>query len=242
MAGAGRAGKALPAHDAGPRLGAGYIAGALCLGWGLHAVWIRHEVAGLAVLGNDYLTYVKVLPVQDFAYWHRAPLLWSLPWTAVSVPLSQSAWWRSWLPFPSALGEWGLRLSLTLLSLYAALQILPLDWTPRNLAWPSNRVQTLCAAGCCALALFGPVTGPWVMRHAAWWLPGLCLAALGTVWIGQIAYLPYFADVYRQELAPGPGPFLTALGALILAGTRLVLAYAQSRVQRTGATTCNSEP
>lgn len=201
--------------------GLGYVAGSLCLGGGYLLLWIPHEVAGLAILGIDFLTYIKLLPADRLPAWSRMPLLWSLPLVTASVTLGQVIWWPSWRLFRTGWREWLFRIPVSVLALYLALQILPLDWAPGNLFWPTNRIQTICATGCAGLVCLGPVTSTLIMNQARLWLPWLSLSALGTLAAGQQIYLPFFEALYRQELSPGPGPFVLMAGALLLATTSL---------------------
>lgn len=193
------------------------LVGALTWTWGMHAVWIRHDVAGLAVLGLDYLTFIKILPAEDFLGWQRAAFVWSLPLAVASVLTSQLPWATGWLPAGPAGLKWISRLALTLVAGYTALQILPLDWSPGNLFVPTNRVQTLSFLICTGLALWAPLSGPWLTRQAHWWLPAAAVGCLPAVALAHFVYLPYFAHLYRQALTPGPGPLLvTAASVLIL--------------------------
>ena len=194
------------------------LVGAVAWTWGMHAVWIQHDVAGLAVLGLDYLTFIKILPAEDFAGWQRAAFIWSVPLAVSSVLTSQLPWAAGWLPeWPAGL-KWTSRLALTLISGYTALQILPLDWSPDNLLVPSNRVQTASFLICMGLLLFAPLSGPWLMHRRHWWLPLAAVGCFPSVALGHFVYLPYFAHLYRQELAPGLGP------ALVIAASIWVLA------------------
>ncbi len=207
------------------------LAGSLLWFWGMHTVWIQHAVAGLAVLGLDYLTYIKILPAEDFAGWHRAAFIWSLPLVASSTLTSQLAWAHGRLRNGSAGFQWISRLALTLVSSYTAIQILPLDWSPSNLWISPNRVQTLSFLLCAGLIMVAPLTGPWLLRRGRWWLPVVATGCFPAVALGHFVYLPYFAHLYRQELAPGPGP-LFVIAASVLVLTVSFFLHAQSRSDR----------
>ena len=184
--------------------------------WGMHTTWIQHEVAGLAILGLDFLTYIKLLPAEDFVAWQRTALIWSLPLIVPSVLASQLAWASGW---PKTWRK-GYRLisqiALAILSFYIALQILPLDWSPRNLLDSTNLTQTLSFLICCGLILLAPSTGPWLMQKAHWWLPTATLGCLPSVVLVHFVYLPYFGNLYRQELMPGAGPFFVLIASFSL--------------------------
>ncbi len=182
----------------------------------MHTLWIQHDVAGLAVLGLDYLTFIKILPAEDFTGWHRAAWVWSLPLTAASGLASQLAWAEGWLPRGPTGLKWVSRVLLALVAGYTAMQILPLDWSPGNLLTPTNLVQTLNFLMCTGLIAMAPLTGPWLIQRGHWWLPVAAVGCVPAVALGYFVYLPYFAHLYRQELVPGPGPVYVMVASLLV--------------------------
>lgn len=201
----------------------GQMGGALLLGSGFLSVWIPHEVAGLAILGVDFLTYVKLLPGMELTSAVKSPLVWSLPLVTSSLVVSQGAWCCA-LP-AGRLRVWALMLRLIAWSaaLYFALQILPLDWLPSNLLWRSNLMQTAGTALCVALAFTAPVSGSFLMAHGHFWIPWLSLGTVTTaVWLRN-PYLPWFSELYRQTLDMGYGPPVMLAGAVTLIALQIGL-------------------
>ena len=206
--------------------GPGYLRFVLLLGtlswaWGMHTIWIQHDVAGLAVLGLDYLTYIKLLPGEDFPNWQRAAIVWCWPLVAASILGSQQAWGKVWLQQYPAVLRWLSRSVMAFVSGYTALQILPLDWSPSNLFLASNLVQTGSFLICSGFILWAPLTGPWLMQRWQYWLPVAALGCLPAVALSQYIFLPYFASLYRQELTSGAGPFFVMAASILLLATWL---------------------
>ena len=181
------------------------LVGAVAWTWGMHAIWIQHDVAGLAVLGLG-LSDIH----QDFAGGRlrrvaKGCFIWSVPLAVSSVLTSQLPWAAGWLPeWPVGL-KWTSRLALTLISGYTALQLLPLDWSPDNLLVPSNRVQTASFLICMGLLLFAPLSGPWLMHKRHWWLPLAAVSCFPSVVLGHFVYLPYFAPPVSSGTGAGAG-------------------------------------
>ena len=182
----------------------GMLAGALGLGWGFLAVWIPHEAAGLAVLGVDFLTYIKLLPRVFMPGVLYMSWPWCLPLLTASVTVSQFTWSRNVGLTGSPVLTWCVRLALTGMALYFCLHILPLDWSPANLLWPSNRVQTVLFCIGTGIAVIGPLSGTIFMQRVHWWLPLMALGSLATVPAAFFVFLPVFSQLYGQPLMPGP--------------------------------------
>ena len=216
--------RGLAAMDQGTRVAAlplpalGTLLAAFGLGWGYISVWIPHEAAGLAVLGVDFLTYIKLLPAADMPVVFRMSWLWCLPLLTASVTLSQAVWSQKIRGTGSPVLNWCGRLLLIALALYFSLHVLPLDWSPDNLIWPSNRFQTVIFFLSTGLAATGPLTGSALMQKAHWWLPILALGSLVTALAALVSFLPVFRTLYAQVLVPGPGFYVSCFSALCLAG------------------------
>lgn len=216
--------------------GPGYLQLVLFLGtlswaWGMHTIWIEHDVAGLAVLGLDYLTYIKLLPREDFPNWQRAAIVWSWPLAAASILGSQLAWGKAWLQQSPAVLMWVSRSFMAFVSGYLALQILPLDWSPRNLFVDSNLVQTISFLICGGFILWAPLTGLWLMQRWQYWLPVAALGCLPAVALSQFVFLPYFRILYRQDLMSGAGPFFVIAASVLVLVTSL-FQHRQARLDR----------
>lgn len=195
------------------------LIGSAALGAGMHGIWIRHDAPGLAVLGIDFLTYIKLLPWQDFANWQRSPWVWSWPLVICSVLTGQLPWAAGWLPGLRLVPIWISRLLLALAAGYAAIQILPLDWAPGNLFQRGNMAQTLCAAFSFGLLILAPLTGPALIRWAKWWLPLAAFGCAPAFLLGLRVYQPYMEQMYLQDLRTGLGLPIAVLGAAVLLGT-----------------------
>ncbi len=230
-------------------------AGALLTIAGYFRPWISHKAAGLAVLGLDLGEIVKFLhPVQqgDIRLWREG---FYLPLVAVSVSISLNAFRRD-LADPPADSEpnhnagirgsqptygWPMRIGLLLLSLVAALNLLPPAWTPHLLLAPEYRLQTAALLACLALVALSPLA-------ALLLTPGALLASIGNSpenadrrgWLGRIVWpvalgrgllavgltgaaiyfplaqfrwiLPTLADLYGKMPDIGYGPVLMTLG------------------------------
>jgi hypothetical protein len=191
-------------------------AAALLVTWGYFSVWVPHPVAGLKVLGVDLLTFCKLFTGAQIPWPWQNPAFFVLPLAAASLTLSQLGWLADAPGHWHRAVVWSMRLAFWLASLYAALQILPLDWKPSNLFWTSNLLQTAGFAFCAGFALLSPLTSPPLTALARWWLPPAALAAAMAHVAFLVAYLPEFARLYRQPLEPGPGFFGMALGLAVL--------------------------
>ncbi len=175
-------------------------------------------MAGLAVLGVDFLTYIKLLPATAIPGLVRMSWLWCLPLLTASVTLSQIVWCAEVRLTVHPALQWLGKLVVIALALYLCLHTLPLDWSPRNLLWPANMVQTGFFALGIGLAGLSPLTGPVLMHRVRWWLPGLALGNLVTVSTAFFVFLPFFRKLYGQPLVPGYGVYLTLVSALCLVG------------------------
>lgn len=191
-------------------------AAALLAAWGYLSVWVPHPTAGLKVLGVDLLTFCKLFTGAQIPWPWQNPVFFVLPLVTASLGLSQLGWFADAPAHWHRTVVWSVRLTLWIASLYAALQILPLDWKPSNLLWTSNLLQTAGFAFCTGCALLAPLTAPTLTALARWWLPPAALAAATAHVAFLVAYLPEFARLYRQPLQPGPGFYGMALGLAVL--------------------------
>jgi len=173
---------------------------------GYFGPWVPHRAAGLVITGLDVGELVKFLyPVQqgDIRLWREG---FYLPLVAVSVALSLVAWRRE-MGYGLAV-----RIGLWLVSVTAALNLLPPAWTPGLLFTPEFRLQTGAMLGCLALALVAPMLGLLPAR-----LTGMMILALSAVALyfplAQFQWiLPALADLYNHPLVPGWGPWVMGVG------------------------------
>ena len=196
----------------------GITIGAFCLSWGYLTVWIPHDVAGLAVLGIDFLTFIKFLPPESLPQIVRLSWWWCLPLLTTIVTLNQTIWCLPQMPESLRHLKWPCQFIMTIFCFFLCLHALPLDWQPENLLWPSNLVQTAVFTVGVGLTGVGPLTSKTLIKRLHWWLPVLSLASLVTIPFAFFYFVPFFSSLYGQTLMPGPGFYLTLVGGLALVG------------------------
>lgn len=177
---------------------------------GYFGSWVAHSVAGLAVLGLDLGEYVKFLPAVASGETHIWREGFYLPLFVVSFacglltyrPTYRYAFW--------------LRLTLILIGIVAALNMLPPAWSPAVLRSAEFRLQTAGIALSLVLLAASPVLALMPPLPVYGLLAGLSAAAISLPAWGFLRVLPSIAELYGHALRPALAFYVTILGLVLL--------------------------
>jgi hypothetical protein len=186
---------------------------------GYFGPWVDHPVAGLVITGLDLGEYVKFLPSVrsgEVIVWRAG---FYLPLVAVSLSQSLGAW-RPCLGYPLPV-----RVGMLAVAVIAALNLLPPAWTPARMMTPEFYEQGGALVLCLAAVTLSPILALLPRFVLAFLLALLCGLA---VWFplrdfGRV--LPWIAELYGQDLQPGWGMAVAAVGLVLLAAASLSLVW-----------------
>ena len=186
------------------------LVGTLLTLTGYWGPWVGHPVAGLVITGLDLGEYVKFLPpVRDGQITVWRPGFYA-PLVTVSAAALLAAYRRAFA------FRWWQRGLLLLITIAAALNLVPPAWTPARLLEPEFRVQT---ASLVAL-LLGVALAPFLALLPRT-LVSLLVIGLGVIGLvaptyGFFQVLPEIETLYRQPLAPAWGLWLYLAGLILI--------------------------
>lgn len=187
--------------------------GALLTLLGYFGPWVDHKAAALVVTGLDLAEYVKFLvPIKlgEIQLWREG---FYLPLLAVSLTLTLSAFRREF-----SFG-WPVAVIMLLGAGVAALNMLPPAWSPGLLITPEFRLQTAAIGLCLAAALISPILGLLPARFTFVLVALLSVAALIIPIRNFLRVFPTIQGLYNNSFWPGWGPWVMALGLLLLLGS-----------------------
>lgn len=173
---------------------------------GYFAPWVDHGVSGLVITGLDLGEYVKFLPgIRDgsISVWRQG---FYLPLLAVSLSCSFTAYRPV---FGYSLPA---RLSLLLLGLVAALNMLPPAWSPTVLASSEFRLQTIWIALSLVALAFSPFLAL-VPSYLAYTV--IAVVSVTGLWFclsGFMRVIPGIFALYQSQIVIGWGPYAFAIG------------------------------
>jgi len=118
---------------------------------GYFGAWVWHRTAGLVILGVDLAEYVKFLSevragtIPMWREWFILPAI-ALSLSLTLVAINRHLTIRWYVAFP-----------LLLISIWAALSVLPPAWTPALLTTPEFIKQTIMIAACLGVVVISPL-------------------------------------------------------------------------------------
>lgn len=113
--------------------------------------------------------------------------------------------------------HWLLLAIQVIVSIVAALNLLPPAWTPQRMMTPEFQQQAAALAFCLIAAAFGPFLALLPRRLAGALLLLLCLLAAVVPVQQFLRVLSEIAGLYNHPLTPGWGMYMMLLGLLLLA-------------------------
>ena len=175
---------------------------------GYFGAWVWHQTAGLVILGMDLAEYVKFLAevrAGTIGIWRE---WFILPAIAISLSLTLVATNRHFGI------RWFVALPLLLISVWAALSVLPPAWTPALLMTPEFIKQTVMMAACLGLVVISPVFRRLPALFVGWLVALLQVGtAAGAVW-QFLGIKPAIDRVYGAFQPMGWGFYLYAAGVI----------------------------
>lgn len=188
--------------------------GILIMLLGYFGPWLNHHVAGLVIMGLDLGEYVKLLTTVrsgQVSLWREG---FYMPLLTASIVSSLYAFARD--EDQNHLYHWIARALFIIVSIVAALNMLPPAWAPWKLRLPEFQLQSSLILLCFAMMLISPFLGliPRVVRAIV-----TTVLALGSIWFplsGFLRVLPNISDLYNSAQRPGWGMYVMVLGLLLL--------------------------
>lgn len=177
---------------------------------GYFGPWVDHAAAGLVITGLDLGEYVKFLPVVRTG----GVTLWRpgfyAPLAAIALAATLSAYRPVFWPRPI------LRVIPIAVGLVAAFNLVPPAWTPARLLEPEFRIQTTALLLLLAATAVSPFLALIPHRITAGIVTVMAAAGLALPLHGFLAVRPAIAQLYAQPLGPAWGPWIMALGHLLI--------------------------
>jgi hypothetical protein len=177
---------------------------------GYFGPWVNHPVAGLVITGLDFGEYVKFLPevrAGTVVIWRPG---FYVPLVAISIAALLAAY-RADLGY-----RWWLRIPLLVLSIIAALNLVPPAWTPARLLEPEFRLQTISLILLLLGVAFSPFLALLSRPLAAAIVTLLALVGIVAPLYGFYQVLPAIQILYNHPLPAGWGLWLMEVGLLLL--------------------------
>ncbi len=200
----------------------------LLIAAGYWGPWVAHKAAALVIPGLDLAEYVKFLPEYREGQITIFREGFYLPLITLSLALSTLSW------HPAVRWPTLLRTIAWLGSIPSALAMLPPAWSPVTLRLPEFRLQVIAIAICLIATAAAPIWRRVPIVRLGGLLALLSLTAI-VIPIGQFWIIrPALDHVYGQPIAIGRGPWVMALGEILLAAGAIALSRGTHPSRETG--------